>query len=213
MIIEAAEAAPATSPTPMQPEQARSIERQAQLLAAAVRLLLSEGGSAVSHRRVAEASGSSPGAVRYYFRTREDLLAACLDRVEVARIDVADAVLAGLSGEQLSPEYASRLALEVYCGAELEDGAVAGMVWCIVDCSRESTRLSELLGEHRKAALQQLSILLQRCGYPAVGPRLVAAVIDGNMLCSTLERMPDAAEATTTQLAEIFRLSGPATLK
>ncbi|RZT64739.1 TetR/AcrR family transcriptional regulator [Leucobacter luti] len=198
---------PATQATP---EQARAIARRAQLLAAASRLLKRGGTAAVTHRRVAEESDSSPGAVRYYFKTREDLLAACLADMEAARVATAERLLENpaVPGERPGPETVARRALGIYCGSELDDVAVAGTIWIIVDCSRESQRLAALLEQMRIAAEAQLKRLLAQCGYAAVPPRLVASVIDGSILSTALEGRAAAAAAAAAELAEFLRLTG-----
>lgn len=162
----------------------------------------------MTHRRVAQESDSSPGAVRYYFRSREDLLAACVNQMESDRFEGAETLLNRVDLPFLTPEQVARRALEIYCGTELDDDAVAGMIWSVVDCSRESPRLSKLLGAHRTAAQNQLGTLLTRCGYGAVDPGLATAVLDGSMLSMTLEHNSDASGAATGRLAEILRLAG-----
>lgn len=177
-----------TAKLPSAPEQARSVERQGLVLSAALDLLLNGGSAAVTHRRVAEESGSSPGAVRYYFRTREDLLVACLDRMESVRHEMAEQVLAQVSPEPSAPpEAVARWILEVYCGPDLEDAAIAGTILSVVDCARESPRLATLLAEQRRCAQRQLGLLLSHCGYSKIPTGLVASVVDGSTLATTLE--------------------------
>ncbi len=192
---------------PTLPEQARSVERRARVLTAALKLLQSSGSAAVTHRRVADESGSSPGAVRYYFRTRADLLAACLDHLESTRHAEAELLLQRLPVTRRSPAQTARRAMEVYCGAELDDTTVFGAVWCMVDCSRESPRLAALMGAHRKASEAHLAQLLARCGYSNVAPSLVTAVIDGSTMSAALEGRTGAADLAMAELAEVLRLA------
>ncbi len=56
-------------------------ERRRELVAAALRVVTTEGFAAASVRRVAEAAGHSPGAMRHYFPRQEALVAAVLDEV------------------------------------------------------------------------------------------------------------------------------------
>ncbi|MBP1326057.1 AcrR family transcriptional regulator [Leucobacter exalbidus] len=209
--------------TPHPPEQARSIERRAQLLAAALRLLLASGSAGVTHRGVAEESDSSPGAVRYYFRSREDLLIACIEEIERARDIEAAQVLDHLAGAApkltgpeptapkpttpapLAPEPAARAALKIYYGADLDDAAVTGTLWGIMDCARESPTLATLTRTHRHAAQQQLAHLLTRTGYSHVAVSLVTAVLDGNLLTTTIERQTAGAEAAVAELTILLR--------
>ncbi|MDJ1370813.1 TetR/AcrR family transcriptional regulator [Gulosibacter molinativorax] len=191
--------------SPIAPEQKRSIERKGQLLDAAVSLLVSSGSAGVTHRRVADASNSSPGAVRYYFRTREDLLVECLNSLEEARSAQAERVLDEVSAGKQSPEQTASWALSVYYGADTADDTVTGMLATYLDCSREGSRLAQLLAEQRQASHDQLRVLLRRCGFSNVAPSLVTAVLDGSVLASTIEGHRGAAASAVEELAGILR--------
>ncbi|TJY63680.1 TetR/AcrR family transcriptional regulator [Arthrobacter sp. CAU 1506] len=189
------------------PEQARSVERRGQLLTGAIRLLLSGGVTAVTHRGVAEESNSSPGAVRYYFRTSEDLLAACLEEIERIRAAEAERIIDFLGrGEAVDADRAARLLFRTYYGPAVDDATVTGTTWSIVDCGRESSRLAQMLGQHRQTANRQMEEVLRFCGYPALKSSLAAAVMEGGVLTATVEGGTPVAECAAAGLAEILQL-------
>lgn len=192
------------------PEQSRSIERRTRVLAAAVRVLLESGAAGVTHRRVAEEAESSLGAIRYYFRTRIDLLAACLDEIERVREAEAVRVLerAGTPTSPTADETAS-LAMRVFYGPDLQDAAVAGMVWSITDCARESSLLSVQLTRHRQAASRQVQLLLADSGYPDLSPSLAPTILDGSVITSAVESKPEIAEVAAAELAAVLRAIRP----
>lgn len=191
---------------PIAPEQARSMERRTRLLQTALHLLLTVGGAGVTHRRVAEESGSSPGAVRYYFRTREDLLAACLDQIEHSRKAVAEQILSRAEAHS-SPEQVAGWALAISCGTNLDDATMTGTIWSVMDCARESPRLARMLGEYREVEHRELAELLARCGYGSVAPSIVTAVLDGSLLSTTLEGGSGAAATARAKLSDVLRLA------
>lgn len=204
-MTEAGSAPSGSAPT--QPGQARSVERRAQLLAAALRLLLGGGAVAVTHRGVAEAASSSPGAVRYHFRTREDLLAACLEEIERARAVEAERIIEGVRhGGPFGVDTVARMLLTVYYGPEVDDATVVGTFWSIVDCGRESPRLAHLLGEHRRRATGQLDEMLSATGYRKLQPNLAGAVLDGGIQNATVEGISPVTESAATDLATILRM-------
>lgn len=185
------------------------MERQTRLLRTALRLLFTSGGTGVTHRRVAEESGSSPGAVRYYFRTREDLLAACLDQIEQDRLAAAEHALSRARADPgaHAPEQVAHWALEIFCGPDLDDATMTGTLWSIMDCARESPRLAALLASYREAVHQQLAELLSRCGYGVITPSVVTAVLDGSILSTTLEGDSGAAATALAELTVVLRLA------
>lgn len=192
------------------PAQSRSIERRARVLAAAVQVLLGSGAAGVTHRRVAEEAESSLGAIRYYFRTRIDLLAACLEEIERVRDAEAVRVLEQ-AGDCTSPtaDETATLAMRVFYGPDLQDAAVAGMVWSITDCAREGTRLSRQLARHRQAASRQVHLLLADSGYPDLSPSLAPTILDGSVITSAVESRSELAALAAAELAAVLRAIRP----
>lgn len=63
------------------PVQARGATRRQALLDATIRLLARDGARAVTLRAVAEEAGTTHGAPRYYFATRDELLDSALSEI------------------------------------------------------------------------------------------------------------------------------------
>lgn len=188
------------------PQQPRSIERQAQVRSAAVGVLLGSGAGAVTHRRVAEEASASLGAIRYYFRTRADLLAACLEEIERVRTAEAERVLAEADrGDPSDAERTAWMALRVFYGPDLQDDAVTGMAWCIVDCARESPDLAARLARHRQAAGRQVQQLLAARGHPDVRPTLAPAILDGSVTTAAVTGTSGVAETAVAELAAVLQ--------
>jgi len=198
---------------PRVPGQARSLERRARVLDAAVDLLLGHGSAAVTHRKVAEASDSAPGAVRYYFGSRSELLAACLEEIETRRVLEAEQVLD--DAEQAINEVPrcaaedagaqAQMLLRVYYGPDLDHPTMVGTVRSFVDCSREDAALARRLAGHRNASIEQMRRLLQLIGREQVNPEFVAAVLDGAILAATVSGAPDVTDAAVSTLSMVLR--------
>jgi DNA-binding transcriptional regulator YbjK len=75
------------------PVQERGAARRQALLGAAVKLLAREGARAVTHRAVAREAGTTHGAPRYYFATRDELLDEALRQIAARQVDEVEAFL------------------------------------------------------------------------------------------------------------------------
>lgn len=75
------------------PVQHRGAVRRDALLDAAVRLLARDGARAVTHRAVAREAGTTHGAPRYYFATRDELLDQALRRIAETQVRAVDEML------------------------------------------------------------------------------------------------------------------------
>lgn len=75
------------------PVQARGAARRQALLDAAVKLLAREGARAVTHRAVAREAGTTHGAPRYYFATRDELLDEALRQIADRQVHAVEALL------------------------------------------------------------------------------------------------------------------------
>jgi DNA-binding transcriptional regulator YbjK len=89
--------------------QPRGAARRQALLDAAVRLLAREGARAVTHRAVAAEAGTTHGAPRYWFATRDELLDEALRQLAERQIAAAEDLLGEPSPTDLR-ERAARLA-------------------------------------------------------------------------------------------------------
>ncbi len=92
-----------------EPVQERGVARRQALLDAAVRLLARDGARAVTHRAVAEEAGTTHGAPRYYFITRDQLLDEALRHIAARQVTEVERLLRE-AGKPGSRKRAARLA-------------------------------------------------------------------------------------------------------
>lgn len=97
------------SATSRLPSQARGAARREALLDATVRLLARQGARAVTHRAVASEAGTTHGAPRYYFATRDELLDEALRRIADEQVHAVEELLKEPSPPEPS-ERAKRMA-------------------------------------------------------------------------------------------------------
>jgi DNA-binding transcriptional regulator YbjK len=75
------------------PAQPRGEARRQALLDAAVRLLARDGARGVTHRAVAREAGTTHGAPRYWFSTRDELLDEALRHIAARQVAAVEKVL------------------------------------------------------------------------------------------------------------------------
>jgi DNA-binding transcriptional regulator YbjK len=75
------------------PVQVRGAVRRQALLDAAVKLLARDGARAVTHRAVAKEAGTTHGAPRYYFATRDELLDEALRQIAERQVHEVENLL------------------------------------------------------------------------------------------------------------------------
>ncbi len=85
----------------------RSLSRRADLADAAIRTLAREGMRGLTHRAVDRAAGLPEGSASYYFRTRQALLQATVERL--AELDRADFPAVPIGNLDTFAELAARL--------------------------------------------------------------------------------------------------------
>ena len=166
--------------------QQRGLEQRSAILDAAVSIIVRDQMRNVTHRHVAGTAGVSLGAIRYYFSSREDLLLAALEHLEQRRLGAAQAVIQAATPALSTQDFAVS-ALAVYAGPDLDDDALAKTIGWVVDSSREALSLAELMSRYRRAANDDLQRLFQASGRGGLDPVLLADVIDGAMLSSSVE--------------------------
>lgn len=111
--------------TVRRPVQGRGAVRREALLAATVRLLARHGARAVTHRAVAREAGTTHGAPRYYFATRDELLNEALRRIAERQVAAVEAFLHEPSPTDRA-ERAARLATFVAAGVVADgEGTIA----------------------------------------------------------------------------------------
>lgn len=183
--------------------QGRSRKRRAAILEATTSLLLDQGMASVTHRHVADAAQVPLGSIRYYFATREDLLLAAVDHLEETRsAAAADAMVRAYDGATVR-EAAGLFVLAFY-GPDLSDASLKGYVGTVMDCSRESERLSLCMREYRRIFDPELRQLLNACGFPHVSVSLATAVVDGSLLNAAALRLDDLAGIAVDELVQLM---------
>lgn len=75
-----------------EPSQQRGADRRQAMLDAVIRLLARDGARGVTHRAVAAEAGTAHGAARYYFATREEMLAEALAGIIARQVAEMQAV-------------------------------------------------------------------------------------------------------------------------
>lgn len=183
--------------------QIRAAQRHEAILRAALQLLILNGMSTVTHRQVARAADVPLSSIRYYFKTREDLLQACMQQVLTERATEAQQVLEQAHPETTADE-AARLFLQAFYGPDLSDTMLLGIVGMVVDSARATPELSRLLREHRVLMDQDLSALLVKCGRPHLRVSLATAIIDGSLLNAVSLRHNNLADIATSELAALL---------
>lgn len=186
--------------------QKRGRQRRSAILDAAASILFASGMSTVTHRQVAAAANVPLGSIRYYFSTREDLLLAAVDQLETERSMAADRAL-GEALENATPHDTAELFLLAFYGPDLSDTRLAGYVGIVVDCSRESERLSLRMREHRQIMDRQLRSLLDACGHRHIPVSLTTAVVDGSLLNAAALRLSDLADIAINELTPLLTRS------
>lgn len=181
--------------------QGRGRQRRAAILEATVALMFDAGIAAVTHRQVAEAARVPLGSIRYYFSTREDLLLAAADALEQARSAAAErAVLQATTRVGAAAD----LFVLAFYGPDLSDACLKGYVGIVVDCARDSERLSLRMREYREASDRQLRRLLDGCGHQEVAVSLATAVVDGSLLNAAALRLDGLADRAAGELAPVL---------
>lgn len=190
--------------------QRRGIVRRKAILDAAVELLLANGMPAVTHRAVADAAQTPLGAIRYYFRTREALLLACLDVVESERASAAaDIVRAAAEWTHPPPvEKTAELLVRCFMGPRLDDCTLRGTIGWFIDSAREGSALAELLDRQRREIDSQLAAVLDAAGLSEVPVSMLCSVMDGSLVSATVHRAKNVAYCVIDEVTQLLQLFG-----
>lgn len=193
-------------------QQQRGIARRKAILDAAVELLLANGMAAITHRAVADAADTPLGAIRYYFRTREALLLACLVSVEFER-DTAAADIVRAASEWTQPPAADRTAellVRSYMGPRLDDCTLRGTIGWLIDSAREGPALAELLARQRRDIDSQLEAILAAAAFDDVPVGLLCSVMDGSLVSATVHGAGDVVHCVVDEVTQLLSLFGHA---
>src|SRR5699024_2111078 len=146
-----------TSPQPRgrQTQQVRSTARKDAMRSAAAQLLIDQGPSAITHRRVAEAAGLPPGSAAYYYPTREGLYAAAVEAAENLRATAAHELAHGLEFRDRTQQAVARLLIETWYAPKLRDDVVPVRLEPMLAAVRQEG-LSEIMARARPRHLDAL---------------------------------------------------------
>lgn len=190
--------------------QQRGLQQRSAILDAAVAIIVRDQMRHVTHRHVAETAGVSLGAIRYYFSSREELLLAALDHLEQRRLGAAEVVIDAAAPAMSMAEFAVA-ALSVYAGPDIDDEALAKTIGWVVDSSREATSLAGAMSRYRKAANADLLRLFEASGRGPLDPVLLADLIDGAMLSSSIEHSSGHRDRIVAAIVRLMVLLQPGT--
>nr|WP_256127800.1 TetR family transcriptional regulator [Arthrobacter sp. SDTb3-6] len=128
---------------------------------AAAQLLIDEGPSAVTHRRVAEAAGLAAGSGNYYFPSKKDLFRTAVAGAEDLRAESAlKAALDCRRGESSLVSVALRLT-GIYFAPRLGPDVVTMRLNPILEAGHDP-ELQEIIRSHRPLLAQALNLGLER---------------------------------------------------
>lgn len=190
-----------------QPVQTRGVNQREKILSAATEILLEGGTEGVTHRSVATAAGTSLGAIRYYFTSREQLLLACIESLETRRRAAgASAIEDWAAGDSpTDPMALAQALIRVFFGGT-DDELLKGTVGWVVDVTRESPLLAERLRAHRSVIDAQMGELLALAGLSSASVKLLGAVADGAIVSALAEGLDDIFASTRDLLVEQIAL-------
>jgi DNA-binding transcriptional regulator YbjK len=181
----------------------RGAERRQALLDAAVKLLARHGARAVTHRAVADEAGTTHGAPRYYFATRERLLDEAMRQIASEQIAAVERLLAEPSlGDPTAR--AARLA-EFLAGdlARDRDASVARYE-LFLEASRRS-RLRPALQEWGDAHVRLLAAQVTAgADDPGAEAELLLNLLNGLLLRQLVDPRPGFAESVLRPAIERF---------
>lgn len=187
-----------------QPAQERGRRRRDALLDAGVELLAEGGFAAMSHRAVAERAGLPLAATTYYFRSRDDLVAAAFEQMvdlDLAATRERFRARIGRDGDDRAARMPARAAAEALAAALLpQDEAERRRhlaLWELYLQAGRDPALRPLARAWSDRCRATTSELLRIAGYPATAAavRLLGATADGLAIEAVVEARPNAVQS------------------
>lgn len=187
-----------------QPAQERGRRRRDALLDAGVELLAEGGFAAMSHRAVAERAGLPLAATTYYFRSRDDLVAAAFEQMvdlDLAATRERFRARIGRDGGDRAARMPARAAAEALAAALLpQDEAERRRhlaLWELYLQAGRDPALRPLARAWSDRCRATTSELLRIAGYPATAAavRLLGATADGLAIEAVVEARPNAVQS------------------
>jgi DNA-binding transcriptional regulator YbjK len=186
------------------PAQARGAARRQALLDAAVALLARDGARAVTHRAVAREAGTTHGAPRYYFATRDQLLDEALRHMAARQVAAVERVLSEPGGAPAAAR-ADRLARHIAGPLAADRDATIARYELFLETAR-SPRLRPALEEWGDAYRRLLTAELAAAGSadPGTDAELLLNLINGLLLAQLALPRDDFQEALLRPALERF---------
>jgi AcrR family transcriptional regulator len=131
------------------------------MAAAAARLLIDEGPSAVTHRRAAEAAGLAAGSGNYYFPSKKELFRAAVAGAEDLRSESALKVARDCHGGEESLTSVALRLMAIYFAPKLGSNVVTARLNPILDAGHDP-ELQEIIRNHQPLLARALNIGLER---------------------------------------------------
>lgn len=142
-------------------KQERSQARQQRMAQAAAQLLIEEGPSAVTHRRVAEAAGLAPGSGNYYFPSKKELMRTAVAGAEDLRSRTALEQAHTCPVGQQSLTEVARVLIGIYFAPQLDPDVVPKRLNPILDAGHDP-QLQQILRDHQPLLARALDLALDR---------------------------------------------------
>lgn len=186
------------------PAQARGAARRQALLDAAVALLARDGARAVTHRAVAREAGTTHGAPRYYFATRDQLLDEALRHIAARQVAAVERVLSEPGGAPAA-ERADRLARHIAGPLAADRDATIARYELFLETARRP-RLRPALEEWGDAYRRLLTAELAAAGSadPGTDAELLLNLLNGLLLAQLALPRDDFREAILRPALEHF---------
>lgn len=190
---------------PRRARQSRAIEKQGQILDAAVDLIFAEGVQKISHRQVAARAGVPVGSIGYYYDTRENLLVLAIGELNRRRQRAVAELWAEEPGKPQTPEATAALLLRTLVGGEPTDEVLSAWLRILVEGTRESAALRQALAELRDQVYRDLRLFLNETGRPDLREAQVNALVGGAVLVGLAQQNGSVREAVQDILVDLLR--------
>lgn len=186
------------------PRRPRGHDRHEQLVAAAARLLWTQGIGSVSHRAVARAAGVPLGSTTYYFASLATLVAAAVEHLEGRRVAAAERALAAVTGRTLNPREAAELTVTCHLGPRATDREIVCRYEMYVATARFAEVRETILRGRPVMLAQTAAAIATMTGPPPCTAEHAAQVLDGTALESVIEGREQIAAVVADALAALY---------
>ncbi|RAN78807.1 hypothetical protein B5P43_16575 [Bacillus sp. SRB_336] len=180
------------------------------MAAAAARLLIEEGPSAVTHRRVAEAAGLAAGSGNYYFPSKKELYRTAVEGAEDLRSESAMKAARNCRRGADSLEGIAAQLMGIYFAPALGPDVVTTRLNPILEAGRDP-ELQEIIRNHQPLLARALNLGLERMAGQTLGNEdleLLMQSIGASLLYGFALGVKDPLDYAARQVARILELLG-----